>query len=261
MPKFIKRKRLHEIYGQPEDSQQVRGIEMELLRAALRSKRNEMFSRKMKCVTKEQFCALYLEDQLWRRIVGGSILICDSIRSNAKLAFQRKFENMLNNSRVSASRNHRETNFARSQNTVDDAPKKSTVTILGGMTKPESALSVLEFGPSFSPLQPISKTTLRKIACNLYELQDRLRYQAKQRTAKRAENQEAAALPPSPFLRTFFRQQDANEKIDIKFRVFSDGVLKTLNHYRDRRLISNLTAAQKCGLREIRELINSSESS
>uniref|UniRef100_A0A0K0DQK3 Uncharacterized protein n=1 Tax=Angiostrongylus cantonensis TaxID=6313 RepID=A0A0K0DQK3_ANGCA len=33
--------RLHEICDQPEDSQQVRGIEMELLRAAQRSKQNE----------------------------------------------------------------------------------------------------------------------------------------------------------------------------------------------------------------------------
>ncbi|VDM59793.1 unnamed protein product [Angiostrongylus costaricensis] len=45
---------------------------MELLPAALRSKQNEMFARMKKCATKEHFCALYLEDRLWRRIVGGS---------------------------------------------------------------------------------------------------------------------------------------------------------------------------------------------
>ncbi|VDM57583.1 unnamed protein product [Angiostrongylus costaricensis] len=62
--KFVKRRHLRETCGQLEYSQQVRGIEMELLRAALRIKQNEMFARMKKCATNEHFCALYLEDRL-----------------------------------------------------------------------------------------------------------------------------------------------------------------------------------------------------
>lgn len=43
----------------------------------------------------------------------------------------------------------------------------------------------------------------------------------------------------------------------MKFHMFSDDVVKILNHCRGRKFVSNLTAAQKRGLGEIRELINS----
>ena len=79
VPNFIRRKRLHELCGLPKENQQVLDIELRLLRAALRHKQDEMYAQLKKCEAKEDHCGRYLENHLWRSIVGGSILICNSI--------------------------------------------------------------------------------------------------------------------------------------------------------------------------------------
>uniref|UniRef100_A0A158PFF5 DH domain-containing protein n=1 Tax=Angiostrongylus costaricensis TaxID=334426 RepID=A0A158PFF5_ANGCS len=83
-----------------------------------------------------------------------------------------------------------------------------------GITLPDDARLLLELGPSFSPAQPISKETLRRIACSLHELQDRLRSNARIETQHGKEQRPARALPPPPFPRLFFRQQDPNDEVD-----------------------------------------------
>ena len=125
------------------------------------------------------------------------------------------------------------------------------------MSLPHEARSLLEMGPSFSPSQPISKLTLRKIACSLHELQDQLRRKAKLEELNNNEQHDLGALPPSPFPRAFFRQQDPNSEVDNKFRVFSDETLRILNHYRTKKFCSNLSAVQKCGMQQVKELISS----
>ncbi|KAJ1361906.1 hypothetical protein KIN20_021291 [Parelaphostrongylus tenuis] len=42
---------------------------MEVLRNCVRNKQDKMFAQLKKCVTNEQYCAPYLEGDLWRRIV------------------------------------------------------------------------------------------------------------------------------------------------------------------------------------------------
>ena len=190
--------------------------------------------------------------------MGGSKLICNSIRSNAKTTLQRKFEELLSKSRTMASRRCRNTvdEDQRSHRMVNNVPERSRVTVLGGIALPEGARSLLELGPSFSPAEPISKVILRKIACSLHELQDRLRGKARLETLNTNER-EAGTLPLPPFPRPFFRQQDPNNEIDNKFRIFSEKTFKTLNQYLARSLRSNLTETRKRGMREVRELIKS----
>lgn len=45
--------------------------------------------------------------------------------------------------------------------------------MLGDTIFPLSAQLLIELDPNFSPAQPISKTVLRSIACNLHEVQRR----------------------------------------------------------------------------------------
>lgn len=66
------------------------------------------------------------------------------------------------------------------------------------------------------------------IACTLHNLQGGLLYEA------RGTEQELRFR--SAFPQMFFRQQGANEGTDYKFRIFSNDALRTLNHYRNKRL-------------------------
>ncbi|KAJ1357931.1 hypothetical protein KIN20_016206 [Parelaphostrongylus tenuis] len=136
--------------------------------------------RNMFNMLKEYYCDQYLEGNLWRRIVGGSRLICDSIRLNAKDTLRRKFDDLLSRSYNMILRRHTDTanEEQASHNRTSNAPRNSTVTVLGGITLPDGARSLLELGPSFSPSQPISKVSLRKVACGLHDLQDQLRKKA-----------------------------------------------------------------------------------
>ncbi|KAJ1352405.1 hypothetical protein KIN20_008732 [Parelaphostrongylus tenuis] len=188
---FIKRKRLHAICGVPEDSHRILDIEMKVLRACLRSKQDNLYAMLKKCATKEYYCDQYLEGNLWRRIVGGSKLICDSIRLNAKDTLQRKFDDLLSRSHNMILRRHTDTanEEQASHNRTSNAPRNSRVIVLGGVTLPDGARSLLELGPSFSPSQPISKVSLRKVACGLHDLQDQFRKKARAEETNRNEQQ------------------------------------------------------------------------
>ena len=219
-----------------------------------------MYAQLKKCEAKEHHCAQYLEDRLWRRIVGGSLLICDSIRYNAKVTLRRKFEDLLSKSRSSAMLKENTVDQEQdlsSRSEIISVPNISRVTVLGGMSLSEEARSLLEMGPSFSPSQPISTVTLRKIACSLHEVQDKLCYKAKLEKLNKHEEREEGALPPIPFPRTCFRQQDPDSDEDKRFRVISDDTLRILNHFRAKKFCSNLSAVQKIGMKQVRNLIRS----
>ncbi|KAJ1359455.1 hypothetical protein KIN20_018199 [Parelaphostrongylus tenuis] len=109
VPNFIKQKRLHAICGVPEDSHQILDIEMKVLRVCLRSKQDNLHAMLKKCAAKEYYCDQYLEGNLWRRIVGGSKLICDSFKSNAKVTLRRKFDDLLSRSHNMTLRRHTDT--------------------------------------------------------------------------------------------------------------------------------------------------------
>ncbi|KAJ1371537.1 hypothetical protein KIN20_033504 [Parelaphostrongylus tenuis] len=205
---------------------------MKVLRACLRSKQYNLYAMLKKCATKEYYCDQYLEGNLWRRIVGGSKLICDSIRLNAKDTLRRKFDDLLSRSHNMTLRRHTDTanEEQASHNRTSNAPKNSRVTVLGGITLPDGARSLLELGPSFSPSQPISKVSMRKVACGLRDLQDHLRKKARAEETNRNE-QQVEVVPIPPFPQPFFRQQDPNEEVDRKFRKFADEICKTLTHY------------------------------
>ncbi|KAJ1369670.1 hypothetical protein KIN20_031183 [Parelaphostrongylus tenuis] len=235
VPNSVKRKRLHAICGVPEDSHRILDIEMKVLRACLRSKQDNLYAMLKKCAAKEYYCDQYLEGNLWRRIIGGSKLICDSIRSNAKVTLRRKFDHLLSRSHNMTLRRHTDTanEDQASHIRASNASRNSRVTVLGGITLPDGARSLLELGPSFSPSQPISKVSLRKVACSLHDLQDQLRKKARVEETNRIEQQVEALIPPFP--QPFYRQQDPNEEVDRKFRKFADETFRTLIHYSRKR--------------------------
>ncbi|KAJ1366214.1 hypothetical protein KIN20_026814 [Parelaphostrongylus tenuis] len=198
-----------------------------------------------KCETKEYYCDQYLEGNLWRRITGGSKLICDSIRSNTKVTLWRKFDDLLSRSHNMTLRRHTDTanEDQASHIRASNASRNSGVTVLGGITLPDGARSLLELGPSFSPSQPISKVSLRKVACVLHDLQDQLRKKARVEETSRNEQQVEALIPPFP--QPFYRQQDLNEEVDRKFRKFAAETFTTLTHYSRKRYINGTSPNYK----------------
>ena len=142
-----------------------------------------------------------IEEHLWRRIKGGSILICDSIRSCANINLQKKFDDLLSKSQSPALIRPKATvqEHPKSQTRVENVPTNSMVTVIGGITISDSTRSLLELGPSFSPSQPISRVTLRKKACGLHELQDKLRFKARQTKNNTNEEQIVGKVAPQTF--------------------------------------------------------------
>ncbi|KAK6043683.1 hypothetical protein COOONC_18811, partial [Cooperia oncophora] len=67
-PNFITNKRLHEMCGVPKDSRRIQTIEQQLLRTALRTKRDQMYACLKKCVAKEISCERIVPKRLWQRI-------------------------------------------------------------------------------------------------------------------------------------------------------------------------------------------------
>ncbi|KAJ1358752.1 hypothetical protein KIN20_017255 [Parelaphostrongylus tenuis] len=122
--------------------------------------------------------------------------ICDDLRCDIKHKLRRKFDNLLrerNSSLNSGSKSRRNPTSGKfeGESEIKHAPKPSRVTILGGITLTDSAKSLSELGPSFSPAQSLSKTSLRAIACNLHEVLDQLRYKTKQEKLGLAQRREA----------------------------------------------------------------------
>ncbi|KAJ1362706.1 hypothetical protein KIN20_022361 [Parelaphostrongylus tenuis] len=109
--------------------------------------------------------------------------------------------------------------------------------------------------PSFSPSQSISEVSLRKDARNLHELQDKRRKKAGAHEISREEQQKGETSPIPPFPQPFYRQPDLNKEADGKIRIFTDETFRTPILYRSRRFQSDLTEVQKCGMKEVRDLI------
>uniref|UniRef100_A0A7I4XT58 Reverse transcriptase domain-containing protein n=1 Tax=Haemonchus contortus TaxID=6289 RepID=A0A7I4XT58_HAECO len=261
VPNFISKKRLRDLLGSSKSDRKIFEIEMQLLRLALRTRRDHMFSMLKKCVSKEQCCARYLEDRLWKRIVGESKSICDSIRSKVKTTLQKKFDNLCSTSRnfkdgSSPTMTGRVPAEHTTSMTGQSDMRGSRVTVLGGFPLPDCARSLLELGPSFSPYQSISTFVLRRIICNLHDLQDRLRYKAKIDSGSLIPGPNTNALNV-PFPRTYFKQQEPNVCSDVSFRIFADEVFKVLGTYQKQRMPSNISREQAYGLKLLQDLIKS----
>lgn len=96
---------------------------------------------------------------------------------------------------------------------------------------------------------------------NLQLLHDRLRHKAK--IDSRGIGPGVAsntAIPPPPFPATYVGPQEPNPAVDTKFRIFATSLLTVLRRSAGQSYLSrasNLTAAERNGLREIRELAKS----
>ncbi|EYC27489.1 hypothetical protein Y032_0009g757 [Ancylostoma ceylanicum] len=260
IPHFVRSRKLHELCGHAEGSPKMLEIETKILRISLRNKQDQLFSLLKKCATKEKNCARYLEARLWKRIVGESMSICGCIRANVKSVLQKKFEALLCKSHGNLLRQTDATSSSsqsdgRTEPDQQSVPEASRVTVIGGYTLSPQALAVLELGPSFSPSQPISDSLFRKVVGNLQALQDRLRYKAKLDRIGISTLQQSNTIPAPPFPRMFHSRQEPNDDVDSRFRLFATDLFHTLSRFNRVTHRSNLTNSQKCGIREIRELI------
>ncbi|VDL76617.1 unnamed protein product [Nippostrongylus brasiliensis] len=68
IPNFIKREGIRDMGGNPKKDKMVRKIEMDVLKTAIRSKTDHLYSLLLKCQVKELHCERLLSCQLWRRI-------------------------------------------------------------------------------------------------------------------------------------------------------------------------------------------------
>ncbi|KAK6735385.1 hypothetical protein RB195_018537 [Necator americanus] len=235
----------------------MKGIEQVLLRTALKTKQDRLYSMLLKCACKEECCKRFVPGNLWRRIEGESRVICDNIRSNAKSRLQGKFSGLL----------HRELNQKQPARVVADPGSASRsdvsenaklpprVSVIGSVSFSNNAPSVLDMGPSFSPVQSIGPRVVRKIVGSLQYVHDRLRYRAKigEEETGRGSNINAN-FPVVPFPAMIFKPQDPHPRVDAKFRLFTTSVFSILKRFSRKHPISNLTPMQRSGLREIREL-------
>ncbi|EYC22110.1 hypothetical protein Y032_0018g3720 [Ancylostoma ceylanicum] len=223
-------------------------------------KQDQMYAMMKKCISKEKHCAYHLGDRLWKSIVGGSISICDRIRSNIKRTLQRKFDRLSTRSGSDAAQPPNAMNPCNNSDheikTAEYVP--SRVTVLGGFSLPKNALSVLELGPNFSPSQPISTMVLCNITCALHVLQDKLRNKVNIDCLHESQRPAESRLT-IPFPSAFFKQQTANPSVDVSFRLFADEVYKILARQRQRKTRSNLSFAQKQDVKEVRELIETAQ--
>ncbi|KIH66693.1 hypothetical protein ANCDUO_02979 [Ancylostoma duodenale] len=137
-------------------------------------------------------------------------------------------------------------------------PKQPPTDPIAQYTARKNALSVLELGPSFSPSQPVSTLVLRKVTCALHELQNKLRRKANSDCGL-VDRKTPQTFPVIPFPGPFYKQQAANASVDVSFRLFADEVYKTLARQKQRRISSNLSLAQKEGIKQVRELVESAE--
>lgn len=257
IPNFIRRTNIHGICGNPKDDNVVRGIETRILKIAIRSKADHMYSLLLKCKGKESNCERLLPCQLWRRIVGESKSICDSIRSNTKVRLQQKFSGLVDKQRGNREVTRKNATFGSRPGAVVGTGEAHSprVTLIGGVELSSDALCALDLGPSFAPSQYLSHSVARKIVGGLQSLHERLRGRAKIDT--RGDGQGPAgrlAVPPPPFPATYARCQEPDISVDAKFRVLSTSLRSVLQRWVGRRPISNLTDSQKRGLNEVRRL-------
>ncbi|EYB83018.1 hypothetical protein Y032_0345g3120 [Ancylostoma ceylanicum] len=260
IPNFIAKKRLNEICGLPKESRQLHEIELRILRTALKTKRDHLFSLLAKCLFKERCCERFLPDHLWRRIVGESKFVCDLIRSKTKSRLQEKFRGLVDHRQnqrpqIPVTATLSSENHCHIDTASDSVPGTSRVSVIGDVSISTAALSVLDLGPSFAPVQSIGPRFSRKIVGSLQYVHDRLRYRAREEQHGRDyQRVSETAFPAMPFPRTLFKPQDPCPLVDTKFRVFATSLFSILSRYSNKRAPSNLTPTQRLGLREIRDL-------
>ncbi|XGW35389.1 hypothetical protein V3C99_018975 [Haemonchus contortus] len=135
----------------------------------------------------------------------------------------------------------------------------SRVTAIGNAELSNDAVALLELGPSYAPSQSLSHGILRKMVGSLQTLHDRLRRKAKMDSlldsAQHAEH--STAIPPLPFPAMFLPPQEPNVVVDTKFRLFATALFSELRRSIGVRAPPNLSAAQRRGLKELRDLSQS----
>ncbi|EYB90288.1 hypothetical protein Y032_0222g2647 [Ancylostoma ceylanicum] len=257
MPSFIKNKKIETICNLPDNDPRITSVYQSILNIVIKEKQCKLYSSLLKCNAKELACKRLLPSHLWRRIEGGSRLICDSVRSKVKSSLSAKYdrlsgmvcENHLDRGK-DLPNTHR-THDARSENDVETA----RVTVIGDIHLSTNALAFLNLGPSFSPSQSINALTCRRIVGGLQKLRDMLRNRARRENAPQSSAPEHKRLLPTvPFPRSFYKEAQPFPAADIKFRVLSSGILEVLNKFK-RVHQSNLSQEHWQGFKEVRNLI------
>ncbi|XGW16426.1 hypothetical protein V3C99_001696, partial [Haemonchus contortus] len=101
----------------------------------------------------------------------------------------------------------------------------------------------------------VGRGVSRKVLGGLQALQDNLRQKANQQES--GHGHPASRFPAIPFSPLFFRPQDPNPTVDVKFRLFATSVFSILRRHSHRPPVPNISAAQKRGLAELQDLSNS----
>ncbi|KAK6762862.1 hypothetical protein RB195_023532 [Necator americanus] len=143
----------------------------------------------------------------------------------------------------------------------NSAQSSFRVSVIGDVLISADALSVLDLGPSFAPVQSISPEVSRKIVGGLQLVHDRLRLGAKEEE-RRQENRiaEQVSLPSIPFPRMMCKPPEPNPTVDNRFRVFATSVYSVSGRFSKKKHVNfNLSVAQRRGLREIHNLITAGE--
>ncbi|KAK6732749.1 hypothetical protein RB195_016858 [Necator americanus] len=200
--------------------------------------------------------------------MGESKSICDYIRSGAKSRLQEKFRRLVDHQQhQKVSKSVKSTSvYADHNGNIDNknsAQGSFRVSVIGDVLISADALSVLDLGPSFAPVQSISPEVSRKIVGSLQLVHGRLRLRAKEEE-RRQENRiaEQVSLPSIPFplsLFMMYKPPELNPTVDNKFRVFATSVYSVLERFSKKHVNFNLTVAQCRGLHEIRNLITAGE--
>ncbi|EYC14644.1 hypothetical protein Y032_0040g321 [Ancylostoma ceylanicum] len=234
LPSFITNKKIGATCGLPDSDPKIMNVYRSMLRIVIKEKQRSLYATLLKCNAKEQACRRLLPDRTWRRIEGGSRLICDSIRSKVKSTLLAKYDRL----------------SSVNENTT------ARVTVLGNTQLSPNANSFLSLGPSFSPAQNINPVTYRKVVGGLQRLRDSLRSKTKRENLQHSPAIENRRLLPAiPFPRSLYKEPEPVREADIKFRILASGVLEVLNKFKYRHH-TNLSRDQLQGFRELRELIS-----
>ncbi|KAK6762863.1 hypothetical protein RB195_023532 [Necator americanus] len=184
----------------------------------------------------------------------------------ARLANEEKFRQLVDHQQhKKVSKSVKSTSVCADHNGTiankNSAQSSFRVSVIGDVLISADALSVLDLGPSFAPVQSISPEVSRKIVGGLQLVHDRLRLGAKEEE-RRQENRiaEQVSLPSIPFPRMMCKPPEPNPTVDNRFRVFATSVYSVSGRFSKKKHVNfNLSVAQRRGLREIHNLITAGE--
>lgn len=108
-----------------------------------------------------------------------------------------------------------------------------------------ASLSILDFGPIFSPVNRLAKGS-HKIVGSLQCVHERLRLRVKEERRGR----DSQGVMSS----SMYKPQEPDPVVDTKFRVFVTSFFSILTRYSKKLIVSNLTSMKHRGLYEIRDL-------